>query len=484
MSSKRAVGTLFLIVGLAAGARPLAADTFCVNPGGTGGCFSTINAAVAAAGGTVGSDVIDVDAGTYPELVVIPPSEDGLILNGANAGIDPCTGTRGAESIVGTAVSPSGAFQVLPGADDVTIDGFTIQGVTGGTISDLAAGVHASGSSGTQVVNNIVQNNVIGVYIGGSAVLVQHNDIRNNNNPGSSAGTGISSDTGLAGSTIDGNCFTGHLNQTTLLVGAPVIGPALTDISLTNNTATADSGFAFFGGSNLTVTGNSNIDNALASSYFFASVTDAEVNQNLALNGSFSGIRVNDPFTTGASTGISASCNRLVGNDVAGINVEAGTHTGTLPAENNWFGCNEGPGNPSCDAVIGDVDFDPWLVLTLEVAPPLVPEGGSATLTASLNTNSAGGVAPCSVPDGTPVTFASTCGPVNPANASTTDGVATSQLTAGASGSCQVSASVDNEAVVEELEIVSPFAIPTASTYALAILGLGLAALAVFKLRG
>ena len=483
MPTKSAIAVLCAAASLGLAATPLAAATLCVNPGGTGGCFSTIGAAIAAADATVETDTIDVAAGTYAELAVIPASEDGLTINGPNAGINPCTDTRGAEAIVGTAVSPSGAFQVAGGADDATIDGFTIQGVTGGP-ADLAAGVHALGSSGTRVVNNIVQNNVIGIAIGGSDVLVQFNDVRDNNNAGSSAGTGVYSDTGLTGSTIDGNCFTGHQNQTTLLIGSPIVAAAVTDVTLSNNTATSDSGFAFFGGSNHTVTGNSNVDNTIASSYFLGSVAGAVVNENLSLNGSFSGIRVNDGGA-GASTGITASCNRLVGHDVAAINVEAGTHTGTLPAENNWFGCNEGPGNPGCDVVIGDVDFDPWLVLTFEVDPALVPSGGGSALLASLNANSDGLIAPCSVPDGTPVAFASTCGPVNPAFTSTIDGEASATVTGGPIGLCEVSATVDNETVAQQVQVVALLAaIPTASTVGMMLLGLGLAALALFKLRG
>src|SRR6516165_4413264 len=44
------------------------AATLCVNPGGTGGCFSTIRAAVSAASP---NDTIKVAAGTYAEDVVI-----------------------------------------------------------------------------------------------------------------------------------------------------------------------------------------------------------------------------------------------------------------------------------------------------------------------------------------------------------------------------------------------------------------------------
>src|SRR3954451_17352424 len=56
------------------------AATKCVNPGGTGGCFASINAAVAP---EASSDTITVAAGTYHEDVVIPKP---LSIVGAGAG--------------------------------------------------------------------------------------------------------------------------------------------------------------------------------------------------------------------------------------------------------------------------------------------------------------------------------------------------------------------------------------------------------------
>ena len=48
---------------------PLSAATLCVNPGGTGGCFSTIQHAVSHASA---NDTIEVAPGTYKEDVIIP----------------------------------------------------------------------------------------------------------------------------------------------------------------------------------------------------------------------------------------------------------------------------------------------------------------------------------------------------------------------------------------------------------------------------
>jgi pectin methylesterase-like acyl-CoA thioesterase len=59
----------------------LKAATLCVNPGGTAGCKSTINAAVAAASA---GDTIRVAAGTYKEDVVITKSLS-LSLHGTTA---------------------------------------------------------------------------------------------------------------------------------------------------------------------------------------------------------------------------------------------------------------------------------------------------------------------------------------------------------------------------------------------------------------
>jgi len=38
----------------------------------------------------------------------------------------------------------------------------------------------------------------------------------------------------------------------------------------------------------------------------------------------------------------------------------SGDLSGTANAEDNWWGCAAGPGNPGCDDVSGNVDFTPW----------------------------------------------------------------------------------------------------------------------------
>lgn len=65
----------------------LGVDMHCVNPGGTGGCFSSIQAAVDAA--RPGS-IIEVAAGTYAEIVQV--TTRSLTIRGAGAGVTTLTG--------------------------------------------------------------------------------------------------------------------------------------------------------------------------------------------------------------------------------------------------------------------------------------------------------------------------------------------------------------------------------------------------------
>lgn len=58
----------------------------------------------------------------------------------------------------------------------------------------------------------------------------------------------------------------------------------------------------------------------------------------------------------------SATDNTIRGNNIHGTDVGLrGEAAGTVDAENNWWGCPDGPDDPDCDDVEGDVDYDPWL---------------------------------------------------------------------------------------------------------------------------
>ncbi len=116
---------------------------------------------------------------------------------------------------------------------------------------------------------------------------------------------------------------------------------------------------------------------------------------------------------------LNVSFSRIVGNTGAGLDVA--TAGGTATIENNWWGCNSGPGTTGCDtagtAGGGSVDFDPWLQLRLTASPNTTPVvGESRSLTASFLLNSAGGAVAVSNLDvliGLPVTWSASGGTIS-----------------------------------------------------------------------
>lgn len=58
----------------------------------------------------------------------------------------------------------------------------------------------------------------------------------------------------------------------------------------------------------------------------------------------------------------SISSNNIVTNGDFGMKVEAAAAGGPLDADNNWWGCAAGPGNPGCDSVVGNIDYTPWAI--------------------------------------------------------------------------------------------------------------------------
>jgi nitrous oxidase accessory protein len=152
---------------LTMGASAAQAATRYVNPdglcGGNSPCYTTIQAAINAANN---GDTIKVADATYNESVNINKS---LTLQGGEAGVD-ARNRSGAESVINAGCSP---VQIT--ADNVTLDGFTVQG---STMTDpcTIAGIWmnpggSGGGNGAQIVNNIVQNNIAGIEFDNSGAI-------------------------------------------------------------------------------------------------------------------------------------------------------------------------------------------------------------------------------------------------------------------------------------------------------------------------
>jgi nitrous oxidase accessory protein NosD len=147
---------------------------------------------------------------------------------------------------------------------------------------------------------------------------------------------------------------------------------------------------------------------------------------------------------SGATTNSRITGSRIVANVSGGVT--SWTDTQTIDAEGNWWGCNEGPNTPGCSSTTGDVDADPWLVLTAAGSPQAIAtDGGTSTITAGVATDS----------DGNPAAP----GFDLPAIALATDlGVlANGVLTAGpTAGTAHVTAQLDNAQAAATVELMDP----------------------------
>lgn len=111
--------------------------------------------------------VVRVSAGTYAEDLQIDKS---IRLRGANYGVSPITGTRGPETIIHPATANSYGENIIVIADDVTIDGFTLDGDN----PDLN-----SGFDNITAADFDVAEAVTAYYAGTDRLTVSNNVIRN-----------------------------------------------------------------------------------------------------------------------------------------------------------------------------------------------------------------------------------------------------------------------------------------------------------------
>jgi nitrous oxidase accessory protein NosD len=140
--NQRALPLTLISASLLAFSQAASAATWCVNPNGTGGCKTTIGAAVTAA---APGDTIYVGHGTYKEGVILTKS---LSLRGAGDQTTTIDGHGQANGIFinGTAASPN------PGVANVTIAGFTITGAN-------YEGILAASATGVTIAQNHVTKN-------------------------------------------------------------------------------------------------------------------------------------------------------------------------------------------------------------------------------------------------------------------------------------------------------------------------------------
>jgi hypothetical protein len=449
---------------------------------------STIQAAVTAAQENAeANDVVSVCEGTYNEVVTI--TEDGLTLNGAQAGNDARSRSFADESLITGAGAGQGGVSV--GGNNVVVDGFSIED---GDSPSVGAGMYTLPSkSGYVIRNNRFRSNVFGLYLhanGTNPTQVTKNAFDTNNDAGSASGSGIYSDQGASAVTVELNDFTGHTSAAVNFAGTQ------SNIAIQNNELTDDASIVGFSGTNgLDIVGNEST-NPNGSAIFLGGgntnvdVTGNDLDDSGDDTGTGTGDGPKDSTLVAISNAVGANTNVLVEDNVLtnglrGVNVANGGSAGTLAvnknrivgnitglrnqqnnltvnAENNWWGCSAGPGGTGCDVVSNTgtssaTDSDPRLVVGLSANPASINVGGQTSMiTADMSKNSAGQTVVTDLFDGLSIAFGTSLGSIQ--SPKTIGGTsATTTLTSGAAaGTANVTATLDGGTDTTQVTIVDP----------------------------
>jgi hypothetical protein len=346
------------------------------------GTYSTISSAIVASSP---GDTIVVCPGTYNEDVNIGIAN--LTLQGAKAGVDARTRAITGESIISSSCSP---VQIL--ANNVVLDGFTIQG-SADPDPCVHAGIYTNPGGfgydgGYQILNNIVQNNIIGIEMDNTGVLsakVEHNLIQNNNNPGPDSGTGIDTNFGANKVTVNANKFVGNTNS-----GIDLVNAGGSNLTFSNNEFDSNRRAIGLGAvTSSAITGNNihnSNDSLTADIRIFGGVSTLSITCNNLANGLGRAIRINDGGF-GPNSTISINNNNISGYPI-GLEENLGGYTGgfnSLDATNNWWGSSTGPTIASNSGGTGEliidedgvVKYSPFLTSVSSCAP--VPHIGPPT---------------------------------------------------------------------------------------------------------
>ena len=124
--------------------------------------------------------------------------------------------------------------------------------------------------------------------------------------------------------------------------------------------------------------------------------------------------------------------------------------------ENNWWGCNAGPGNTGCGTVTStSVDYNPWIVLKSGAAPTTVIPGGTSTVTADMTFNS-DNVVPVGTLPNIPDSWSATNGTMTPPTGTVVAGADSSTFTSTNGSNAQACVTVDNQPLCNNITVTAP----------------------------
>ncbi len=320
-------------------------------------------------------------------------------------------------------------------------------------------------SSNTNTLNNnqITSNTSYGIR------LNQSSNIQiTNNNIGNNSSYGIYLLSSSTTNNINGNTITGNRSHGVLISSSN--GNTINNNQITSNTSN---------GMRLSQSSNNQITNNIIQSnsyglYLLSSSTTNNISGNTITGNTNNGISIytsngnivtGNSITNNTSSGIysvsstsTVNYNRIYNNTLYGLNV----NSGTSDAQYNWWGTN----NPTINQLnhsdiyyqSATVDYTPWLYMTFTTFEPSMLLGSTNNLTANFNNTYDGiTVTPFDplaghIPDGLTVTFITDLGILSDIT-TTSNGLATANLTANAAGTAHLSAQLDNQILYQDVDM-------------------------------
>ena len=225
-----------------------------------------------------------------------------------------------------------GGVTIAPGVDNVKISQFTIKNGSG----PQGAGVSMNGSSdGVIVTKDVIQSNVMGVYLNGGTSLkpnkVNGNCIRTNNDDGAANGNGVYSDQGLHSAEITGNTF---YNNNHAGDGGGINLPAGTidSVLIGTNIANGNANFVSVTGSTkLLITGNTSTHSFGGAVFLDGNNRKTQITGNTFSGGDDDGIGLGG---APANDQVLIYGNTISGNASYGIDTNANGLTDSLISKN------------------------------------------------------------------------------------------------------------------------------------------------------
>jgi hypothetical protein len=311
---------------------------------------------------------VQVTAGAYAESVAVARS---VTLRGAQAGQDARSRRGGRESVVtGGALA---SFTIT--ADNVTIDGFTLNGPPS---QGTAAVVMQGGNSGETVQNNVVNNPGRAASITASRTVFRRNVVRNT----ATAGDGFQGNSvPVHDVTIADNNFGGadpgkYNADITFIEGDR-------NLTVSGNRSSGDGTLvALFKTTGARITGNTVAGSTSASAIYVGGADRKVTVSDNVIGGAGSAVKVANDFGDGTNSAVSISRNTLRRNQY-GVNVAKGSASDRVQVNRNsiigntaygvfsdpaagavtdatcdWWGDSRGP---SRGYVSSGVTYKPWL---------------------------------------------------------------------------------------------------------------------------